>query len=221
MQHVAFGRGTAIALVGSSRLLSGRLSVCSAVQWFLRLPTFQAHLWSCQTYKRTMFVLDSAGLEQHALLVKMVSYRSVYCILTTYCTCRHCPEAYRPPETASACILTTAADVYQFGGLLEFMVTGQHPADNSSLTHHGNGTRVLASDLATYHACSRQALCMKGFVQSVCVAMSPAVAAMQCCDTQLNHVLLHLVAFMHIAVYKHPMCSLRSMQQRRLSKLFP
>ncbi len=40
--------------------------------------------------------------------------------------CR-CEEGYVPPEAHQGSPLTTAADVYQFGGLCYFMATGTHP----------------------------------------------------------------------------------------------
>lgn len=39
--------------------------------------------------------------------------------------CRGCSQIYTPPEASSTCLLTTAADVFQFGGLVQFMLLGE------------------------------------------------------------------------------------------------
>ena len=39
--------------------------------------------------------------------------------------CRGCSQFYVPPEASQTCQLTPAADVFQFGGLVQFMLTGE------------------------------------------------------------------------------------------------
>ena len=57
--------------------------------------------------------------------------------------CR-CHRAYVPPEASHTLGLTPAADVYQFGGTLHFMLAGRHPIDLVGVEGTVTGTAVTS-----------------------------------------------------------------------------